>query len=86
MAAAVLPAVAAPALSRKEKIKACLEELDALLCEETGLPWNMALFSSDWVEIDGQRELLHIAVDRRFAGLHDVSGVAGPRLRYGKPF
>ncbi|MCH4560333.1 hypothetical protein [Mesorhizobium jarvisii] len=92
--ATVSAAIAAPGamespallpLSRQEKIKACIEQLDALLSEETGLPsWQIFMASND---LDGKSELRILISDKRHGGkgLHDPTGIVGRPLRYGEP-
>ncbi|RUW01102.1 MULTISPECIES: hypothetical protein [unclassified Mesorhizobium] len=87
---------AKPTRSRGEEIKACIERLHDLLCEETGDFWGMFLYPETNIETPaGSRQLAIfpmrrypeglINYDRPNRGLHDPTGITGQRLHYGEP-
>lgn len=72
--------------SRQEKIKACIGQLNELLCEETGMTWEIYIASDQTVPIDGVQRPRQLASHPKwFPGLHDPTGIVGPPLRYGDP-
>ncbi|TIQ46364.1 MAG: hypothetical protein E5X49_02040 [Mesorhizobium sp.] len=75
--AAAAVALPAPPLSRQEKIKACIEQLNDLLAEETGLMWSIWCASDDATR--------YLGFDAKFKGLYDPTGIVGPPQKYGTP-
>ncbi|TGP24991.1 MULTISPECIES: hypothetical protein [unclassified Mesorhizobium] len=72
--------------SRQEKIKACIEQLNDLLCEETGMTWEIYIASDQTVTFNDEQRPRQLASHPKwFRGLHDPTGVAGPPLMYGDP-
>ncbi|MER9936504.1 hypothetical protein [Mesorhizobium sp. M0088] len=80
-------AVASVAMkSRQERIKASIEDLNALLAEETGMAWSIIMLGMEYQTINGMPEMPIIATDpTKYRGLHDPAGIAGPPQQHGKP-
>ncbi|TPN49349.1 hypothetical protein [Mesorhizobium sp. B1-1-7] len=78
-----MPAKAEPPLSRQDRIKACILQLDALLSEETGLPWSIWMASTQCALVNGERQVRYLGFDSRLEGFYDLTGIVGSPQRYG---
>ncbi|MER9573327.1 hypothetical protein NKI77_29760 [Mesorhizobium opportunistum] len=85
--AAEAAALPMPSMSRQEKIGACIADLNALLTEETGMTWTMFMFGDEYQTVKGiPVDMPTIATDpKKYQGLHDPAGIAGPPQQHGKP-